>query len=77
MSAILTTFQQRRFNMAQVKVALRLYLNTGMLPHYRVTLTKLLAQATQYTKRTYPRSRKGCELAMADLVSKMLEEEPK
>lgn len=68
MTAVLTTADQmRRFNQAQVRAALRLYLRTGMLPNRGVTMGMLLEQAGKHTGCTYTKRRGACAAAIADL----------
>lgn len=68
MTTVLTTADQmRRFNMAQVRAALRLYLRIGMLPSRGVTMGMLLEQASAHTGYAYPKWRSACTTAIADL----------
>jgi hypothetical protein len=47
--------------------SIRLYLATGMKPTRGVGVARMAELSGQYTGRTYPRSRKGLEAAVADL----------
>lgn len=68
MTTVLTTADQmRRFNQAQVRAALRLYLRIGMLPSRGVTMGMLLEQAGKHTGCTYAKRRGSCTTAIADL----------
>lgn len=68
MTAVLTSADQMlRFNQAQVRAALKLYLRTGMLPTRGVRVRDLLGQAGKHTAKTYANSRAACTAAISDL----------
>lgn len=73
MSTVLTTNAQMvRWNQAQLRAALKLYLKTGMLPSRNVTMGDLLKRAGYHTGKVYVRSRRSCQIAIDDL-NKLLE----
>jgi hypothetical protein len=62
------TLEQARWNQAQVRAALRLYLKTGILPTRGATMGRLLTQAGAHTGKLYMKSRRSCDIAIADLT---------
>lgn len=48
--------------------AIKLYLNTGMRVARNLTAARMRDMATEYTGKTYKRSRAGLESALADLT---------
>lgn len=67
MHVLTSADQMRRFNQAQVRAALKLYLRTGMLPTRSVTMGALLEQAGKHTGKAYMKSRRSCSTAIEDL----------
>ncbi|TXH15266.1 MAG: hypothetical protein E6R03_07505 [Hyphomicrobiaceae bacterium] len=67
MQALTTPDQMRRFHMAQVRAAIKLYAKTKLVPTRGVTITKLLEMAGTYTGDKYFCSQQGYEAAIKDL----------
>lgn len=72
MSVLTTNEQMVRWNQAQLRAALLLYLATGILPANGVRMRDLLKRAGWHTGRVYMNSRRSCSIAIADLT-KLLE----
>lgn len=56
------------FRAKVVNSAIKLYLNTGMQANRAYTPQAMRSVASEYTGKTYPRSRKGLETAHKDLT---------
>jgi hypothetical protein len=65
--ALTTPGQIEAFRLRVIMSAIKLYLKTGMKANRAYTPANMRAVASQYTGKTYPRSRKGLEAALNDL----------
>jgi len=59
----------RVYRVLAIRSALSLWERTGLLPGRGITLSVMLGNASQFTGKTYPKSKRGAMAAQADLAA--------